>query len=185
MSLLLTSCHLHSEVVQSNELTSVAISSDSRHAIVNHAPRVRLHASLLSTHDFLLTSLVPQETLLLNLNDGTTVRRFDGHHMSHFVVRACFGGSSENFVLSGSSDGKVHVYHRDTGQLLHVLTGHAPTTVNAVAWNARPPVEGARGAMWASCADDRTVRVWQMSPDVLDHEQDRRRPRLVPLDRRG
>ncbi|GAA6006312.1 uncharacterized protein JCM10292_002643 [Rhodotorula paludigena] len=152
------------EVIQPNELTSVAISSDSRHAIVNHAPR---------------------ETLLLNLNDGTIVRRFDGHHMSHFVVRACFGGSSENFVLSGSSDGKVHVYHRDTGQILHVLTGHAPTTVNAVAWNARPPVEGARGAMWASCADDRTVRVWQMSPDVLEHEQDRRRPRLVPLDRRG
>ncbi|BGP45859.1 hypothetical protein JCM10450v2_001694 [Rhodotorula kratochvilovae] len=146
------------EVVQPQELTSVAISSDSRYAIVSHAPK---------------------EILYVDLEDGTVVRRFEGHDNGKFVIRACFGGAGENHILSGSADGRVYVYHRDTGRLLHVLGGHERTTVNAVAWNARAPAGGQ--AMWASCSDDRTVRVWGMPPPGEAREG--RGPRLRPLDR--
>ncbi|GAA5843715.1 hypothetical protein JCM9279_000115 [Rhodotorula babjevae] len=152
------------EVVQPQELSSVTISSDSRYAIVTHAPK---------------------EIVYVDLEDGTIVRRFEGHDIGKFVVRACFGGASDNFILSGSADGKVYVYHRDTGRLLHALGGHERTTVNAVAWNANAP---GGGAMWASCSDDRTVRVWGMPPPPPSAGEGgtatRRGPRLRPLDRR-
>lgn len=124
-----------------------------------------------------------QEIVYVDLEDGTIVRRFEGHDIGKFVVRACFGGASDNFILSGSADGKVYVYHRDTGRLLHALGGHERTTVNAVAWNAKAP---GGVAMWASCSDDRTVRVWGMPPPPSAGEgaaAATRGPRLRPLDR--
>ncbi|KPV75622.1 uncharacterized protein RHOBADRAFT_13767 [Rhodotorula graminis WP1] len=162
---LVPSRHSSRSVVQPQELSSVTISSDSRYAIVTHAPK---------------------EIVYVDLEDGTIVRRFEGHDIGKFVVRACFGGASDNFILSGSADGKVYVYHRDTGRLLHALGGHERTTVNAVAWNAKAP---GGGPMWASCSDDRTVRVWGMPPPSSspaggeNGASTRRGPRLRPLDR--
>ncbi|GAA5910271.1 uncharacterized protein JCM6883_001136 [Sporobolomyces salmoneus] len=126
------------DVVQPSELTSVEISKDSKYAIVSHAPK---------------------EILYLELESGSIVRKFEGHDQGQFVLRSCFGGATENFVLSGSADGKIVVYHRDTGRLLYNLTGHDVTTVNAVAWNPDPS-----RAMWASCSDDRSIRIWQVGP---------------------
>ncbi|MBZ6370411.1 MAG: WD40 domain-containing protein [Microbacterium hominis] len=48
------------------------------------------------------------------------------------------------------------------------ISGHS-RTVNAVAWNRAASTSSTNGrgatAMWASCSDDRTVRIWQM-PDA-------------------
>ncbi|GAA5867882.1 hypothetical protein JCM1840_003474 [Sporobolomyces johnsonii] len=144
------------ELVQPQELTSVEISSDSRYAIVSHAPK---------------------EILYLELETGTVLRKFEGHDQGQYILRSCFGGALENFVLSGSGDGKIFIYHRDTGRLLHTLTGHARTTVNAVAWNP------SHRAMWASCSDDRTVRIWEMAPRLTgaSSEEGSRQSKLRPL----
>ncbi|GAA5932775.1 uncharacterized protein JCM15063_002199 [Sporobolomyces koalae] len=144
------------EVVQPSELTSVEISRDSKYAIVSHAPK---------------------EIIYLELESGSVVRKFEGHDQGQFVLRSCFGGATENFVLSGSADGKVVVYHRDTGRLLYNLMGHDLTTVNAVAWNPDPS-----RAMWASCSDDRTVRIWEVKASDGGSETAPRRNRLRPLD---
>ena len=96
------------------------------------------------------------------------MRKFTGHDQGEFVIRTSFGGASENFILTGSGDGKIYVYHRDTGRLVQSISGHS-RTVNAVAWNraASTSPTNSRGAtaMWASCSDDRTVRIWQI-PDA-------------------
>lgn len=109
-----------------------------------------------------------QEILLIDLDDGTVVRKFTGHDQGEFVIRTSFGGASENFILTGSGDGKIYVYHRDTGRLVQSISGHS-RTVNAVAWNRAASTSSTNGrgatAMWASCSDDRTVRIWQM-PDA-------------------
>ena len=69
------------------------------------------------------------------------------------MIRSVFGGCNEAFVVSGSEDSQIYIWHRHNASLLEVLPGHSGT-VNAVAWNPRDPY------MLASASDDQTVRVW-------------------------
>ena len=85
------------------------------------------------------------------------LRRFTGYHANRFIVRSCLGGPSSSLVLSGSEDGLVHVWARESGALLAKLRGHT-ATVNAVA------ATRFRGQhLLASAADDHTVHLWAVS----------------------
>ncbi|KIJ69067.1 hypothetical protein HYDPIDRAFT_172550 [Hydnomerulius pinastri MD-312] len=119
------------------ELTSVKISGDSQYALINHAP---------------------DEIHLWDLNEGQLAHKFTGQQQGHHVIRSCFGGIDGNFVVSGSEDGKVYVWNRDSGALLEKLPGHGMGSVNSVAWNPR------NEWMFASCSDDCTIRVWEPLP---------------------
>ncbi|KAH0830644.1 WD40-repeat-containing domain protein [Lanmaoa asiatica] len=119
------------------ELTSVKISEDSQFALINHAP---------------------DEVHLWDLNEGRLARKFTGQHQGHHVIRSCFGGVDSNFVVSGSEDRNVYVWHRETGVLLEILPGHGVGSVNSVAWNPR------NERMFASCSDDFTIRIWEPLP---------------------
>jgi len=116
------------------ELTSVKISQDSRYALVNQAP---------------------DEIQLWDLETARMARKFTGQRQGRHVIRSCFGGVDGNFIVSGSEDGKVYVWHRDTGALLEILSGHGDGSVNDVAWNP------CNERMFASCSDDKTVRIWE------------------------
>ncbi|PSR81506.1 hypothetical protein PHLCEN_2v6364 [Hermanssonia centrifuga] len=136
---------LEASIRTEGELTSVKISHDSQCALVNRAPG---------------DSNVLCEIQLWDLRTARTVRRYSGQKQSRHVIRSCFGGVDGNFILSGSEDGNVYVWHRDTGVLLETLPGHGIGSVNSVAWNPR------NERLFASCSDDKTIRIWESPPGL-------------------
>lgn len=111
--------------------TSVSISQDSRHLLVNKRDG---------------------EAQLIDLTTRETVKKFLGHTGGDYVIRSAFGGANESFVISGSEDGNILIWHKNIGAPVERLTGHIPRT-NAVAWN---PTDA---CMLASCGDDEHVKM--------------------------
>ncbi|KAJ3546560.1 hypothetical protein NM208_g1933 [Fusarium decemcellulare] len=112
--------------------TSVSISQDSRHLLVNKCDG---------------------EAQLIDLVTRSSVQKFFGHTGGEFLIRSSFGGPNESFVLSGSEDGNILIWHKNTGAAVERLPGHHPRC-NAVAWNPADPF------MLASCGDDGRLKMW-------------------------
>ncbi|KAJ5349425.1 hypothetical protein N7541_007152 [Penicillium brevicompactum] len=110
--------------------TSVAISQDSRHVLIN---------------------LAEGEIQLVDMETTAVVRRFKGQKQGEFVIRSTFGGAAENFVVSGSEDSKVYIWHKENGNLVETLEGHIAGCVNSISWNPANP------GMFASAGDDNTL----------------------------
>uniref|UniRef100_A0A7S0INT6 CTLH domain-containing protein n=1 Tax=Calcidiscus leptoporus TaxID=127549 RepID=A0A7S0INT6_9EUKA len=115
-----------------DSITSLSLSNDSRYLLVNVASE-EIHA--------------------WDLNERHVLHKYRGQKQGRFIIRSAFGGVNDAFVVSGSEDSQVYIWHRHNSALLEVLPGHSGT-VNAVAWNPCDP------HMFASCSDDHTVRVW-------------------------
>ncbi|KAI8243442.1 hypothetical protein K4K55_008142 [Colletotrichum sp. SAR 10_96] len=97
--------------------TCVSISEDSRHLLVNKKDG---------------------EVQLIDLATRTSVQKFLGHTGGDFLIRSAFGGANESFVVSGSEDGNILIWHKNSGAAVERLEGHQPRT-NAVSWNPADP----------------------------------------------
>lgn len=111
---------------------SLAISRDSRQLLVNKED---------------------SEAQLVDLITRTTVQKFLGHKTDQCVIRASFGGANESFVMSGSEDGKVIIWHKNIGAAVERLSSPSLQRCNCVVWNPVDPY------MLASCNDDGVVRM--------------------------
>ncbi|KAJ7550733.1 hypothetical protein O6H91_07G115000 [Diphasiastrum complanatum] len=103
---------------------------------------------------YLLVNLANQEIHLWDITSSCTIPcKYKGHRQGRYVIRSCFGGSDNAFIVSGSEDSQIYIWHRGSGRLLDVLPGHSGT-VNSVSWNPTNPY------MFASASDDHTIRIW-------------------------
>ncbi|KAL1870647.1 hypothetical protein Plec18167_007411 [Paecilomyces lecythidis] len=117
--------------------TSVTVSHDSKHMLVN---------------------LAEGQIQLIDIETTEVIRRFTGQKQGEFVIRSTFGGAAENFVVSGSEDARIYIWHKENGTLVETLDGHLSGCVNAISWNPADP------GMFASAGDDRIVRIWTREP---------------------
>lgn len=107
-----------------------------------------------------ITSNSPDETKnvddteihIWNINEGVMSKRFKGFQQCRYVIRGCFGGHDQIFVLCGSEDKHVCVWERYSGDLLFRLEGHT-ATVNSVSWSPTDP------HLFASGSDDKSIIV--------------------------
>lgn len=111
--------------------TSVSISEDSRHMLLNKRDG---------------------EAQLIEIETKIHKQKFLGHTGGEFMIRSAFGGANEGFVVSGSEDGNILIWHKNTGAAVERLQGHNPRC-NAVAWNPADP------CMLASGGDDCRVKM--------------------------
>ncbi|CAG8522629.1 10420_t:CDS:10 [Funneliformis caledonium] len=122
------------------KLTSICLSSDCKYALLN-----------LST----------KEIHLWDIDERRIVRKYFGQKQGRFVIRSCFGGIDQGFIVSGSEDSKIYVWHREHADLIETLSGHKGS-VNSVNWSPIDPY------MFASAGDDKTIRIWG-PPSSADH----------------
>lgn len=111
--------------------TSVSISEDSRLLLVNKQDG---------------------EAQLIDLHAATAVRKFLGQVGGQYLIRASLGGANESFVVSGSDDGSIVIWHKTMGCVVERLQAHRPRC-NAVAWKPDDP------STIASCGDDGRVKM--------------------------
>jgi len=122
-------------IQETDAMTSLCISKDNKQLLVNVSSRQEIHG-----WDVISRKLV---------------NKYSGQKQGRFVIRSGYGGANQNFVISGSEDSQVYVWHRNNENLLEILSGHSGC-VNSVAWNPKNPY------MFASASDDHTIRIWQI-----------------------
>lgn len=111
------------------------------------------YLNLSSDERYLLVNTNISEIHLWDLQTKQKVQKYTGHSQTVSFVGGCFGGISQNFVVSGSEDSQIYIWHRMTGSLLSTLSGHAGI-VNMVAWSPK------NSKLLVSCSDDHTIRFW-------------------------
>ncbi|KAI1800465.1 WD40 repeat-like protein [Daldinia bambusicola] len=127
-------------------LTSISISKNSRHLLVNHNNGV---------------------AQLIDLILREPVQNYAGFTGGNYMIRSAFGGADESFVISGSEDGSINVWHKASAQLVQKLTGHIPGC-NSVSWNPADP------CMFASCGDDGKIKIWSNNEWRHSHREGNR-----------
>lgn len=127
-------------------LTSISISQNSRHLLVNHNNGIAQ-----------LIDLVLREP----------VQSYTGFTIEKFMIRSSFGGADESFVISGSEDGSINIWHKASAQLVEKLNGHIPGC-NSVSWNPADP------CLFASCGDDGKIKIWSNNDWRRTHHQGNR-----------
>lgn len=138
---------MYRSLTENESITSVFLSPDDRHLLVNLSVQVL----------FLIYS---QEIHLWDLHEKRVLAKYIGQKQGRFVIRSCFGGVYENFILSGSEDSHVYVWSREHGNVLEVLSSHTGKQcilnkgcVNCVTWNQTRNI-------FASASDDHSIRIW-------------------------
>ncbi|KAL1892064.1 hypothetical protein Sste5346_007219 [Sporothrix stenoceras] len=116
--------------------------------------------------DYLLVNRQDGEIHMYSIRSrGEPVRKYIGATGGDCVIRSAFGGADESFVVSGSEDGNLNIWHKNIGIHLFKLEAHKPRC-NAVCWSPTDP------CLFASCGDDNKIKIWSNAERVRQRDAD-------------
>lgn len=108
-----------------------------------------------------LLNIASQGVHLWDLQDKILLRKYQGVIQANYVNHGSFGGPNEEFLVSGSEDAKIYLWHRREEHPMMIFSGHQ-RTVNCVSWHPTLPM------LFASASDDTTVRIWS----TVEHKKE-------------
>ncbi|CRG92956.1 WD-repeat protein, putative [Plasmodium gallinaceum] len=98
------------------------------------------------------------------------IQTYRGHKQGRFIVHSSFGGKNENYVISGSEDSLIYIWHKAKGYLLDVINGHA-STVSIAIW----PISYSKFPYMISASDDHTLMIWNIYPGINKIKDDKKK----------
>jgi WD40 repeat protein len=115
------------------------------------------------------TSKIHASINLYDLSDFSLINKYYGHTQTQFVIKCCFGGLNNEYILSGSEDSKIYIWHIRSSIHIFAINGHTGP-INSI----NMPDFG----VTLSCSDDHTIRIWtnfNVNYFDISHEKGRRR----------
>jgi len=105
---------------------------------------------------FLITNLskINASINLYNLQDLSLINKYYGHIQEQYIIKCSFSGENDEYIISGSEDFSIFIWHRSNSIPLYNLYGHTGA-VNSVEW-----INNKSYSAMYSVADDYTLRIW-------------------------
>ena len=98
-----------------------------------------------------ISKLYPK-ILLYNLEKTKTEDKYYGHIQKAMIIKCCFGGDKDQYILCGSEDSKIYLWERKyPGTPKYILPGHFGI-VNSI--------ELLFNDVLLSVGDDKTLKIW-------------------------
>ncbi|ANQ08596.1 Uncharacterized protein PCOAH_00029760 [Plasmodium coatneyi] len=178
------STRIQNFVFTNNEKYLIAVPSDKNVRVIDFAVKKELYilpeydtitsvcASSLYNH--ILVNIADQRPTvkLWDVKHRYIIQTYRGHKQGRFIVHSTFGGKKEDYVISGSEDSLIYIWHKTKGFLLDVINGHA-STVSIAIW----PLASSKFPYMVSASDDHTIMVWNVHPKATTIRRDSRRRR--------
>ena len=110
-----------------------------------------------------ISKLYPK-ILLYNLENTKTEDKYYGHIQRTMIIKCCFGGDKDQYIISGSEDAKVYFWERKyPGTPKYIFKGHLGM-VNSV--------ELLFNDVLLSVSDDKTLKIW--TPENEENDKNRK-----------
>ncbi|CAH8585136.1 unnamed protein product [Dicrocoelium dendriticum] len=92
---------------------------------------------------------------LWDVESCAIIQRFVGYKQEMFRLHSTFGGTNEQFVATGSENGRIHIWHVNGGNhSIHSASNGSRDAITCVHWNPMLPT------MLASVSDGGEVCIW-------------------------
>ena len=115
-----------------------------------------------------ISKLYPK-ILLYNLENTKTEDKYYGHIQRTMIIKCCFGGDKDQYIISGSEDAKVYFWERKyPGTPKYIFKGHLGM-VNSV--------ELLFNDVLLSVSDDKTLKIW--TPENEENEENDKNRKIL------
>lgn len=96
--------------------------------------------------------------LLYNLEQTKIEDTFSGHNQKNMIIKCTFAGINDQYIISGSEDGCVYIWNRNSpGKFKYCLKGH---------WGVVNSVEMIYDDVVFSASDDKSLKIWTPKDDI-------------------